>query len=320
MSQVPPDAPLPADSEEAATDTNTPAPYKSPLPVLQLAILCAVRLMDPVTFTQIFPYINQFLTRLHLVEDQSQIGFYSGLVLISIYQWAKLSESIGRRPIVVGGTFGLAFATTALGLSSSLWTILLSRALAGLCSGNAAVLHSVLGELTDSTNQHIAFPLYGLFWPLGSILGPILGGSLANPADKYPILFGYQFLRDFPYFLPCLSAGLISFATAVTAAIFLKETHPDRQPHAPGEHLPSYRSLNFALAIPERRKLTLGQLLSIPIIRSLSISGASLCFTATAFDAVFVLFCYTSIPNGGLNFSVRTGSRPITCKWHTKYF
>jgi hypothetical protein len=81
MSQVPPDAPLPADSEEAVTDTNTPVPYKSTLPVLQLAILCAVRLMDPVTFTQIFPYINQFLTRLHLIEDQSQIGFYSGLVV-----------------------------------------------------------------------------------------------------------------------------------------------------------------------------------------------------------------------------------------------
>ena len=83
MSQVPPNAPLPADSEEAATDTNTPVPYTSPLPVVQLAVLCAVRLMDPVTFTQIFPYINQFLTRLHLVEDQSQIGFYSGLVVRS---------------------------------------------------------------------------------------------------------------------------------------------------------------------------------------------------------------------------------------------
>ena len=83
MSQVPPNAPLPADSEDAATDTNTPVPYSSPLPVVQLAILCAVRLMDPVTFTQIFPYINQFLTRLHLVEDQSQIGFYSGLVVRS---------------------------------------------------------------------------------------------------------------------------------------------------------------------------------------------------------------------------------------------
>lgn len=46
------------------------------------------------------------------------------------------------------------------------------------------------------------------------------------------------------------------------------------------------------------------QLLSIPIIRALCISGASLCFTATAFDSVFVLFCYTPISDGGLDFSV----------------
>lgn len=42
---------------------------------------------------------------------------------------------------------------------------------AGIFSGNIAVIHSVLGELTDSTNQAIAFPIYGLFWPLGAIIG-----------------------------------------------------------------------------------------------------------------------------------------------------
>ena len=80
-----PNAPIPADSEDAANDQNTPVPYKTPLPKLQLAILCAVRLMDPVTFTQIFPYINEFISRLHLVEDDSQIGFYSGLVVSTFY-------------------------------------------------------------------------------------------------------------------------------------------------------------------------------------------------------------------------------------------
>lgn len=46
------------------------------------------------------------------------------------------------------------------------------------------------------------------------------------------------------------------------------------------------------------------ELLRHPVIRSLAISGAALCFTATAFDAVFVLFCYTPIHLGGLSFTV----------------
>jgi len=44
-------------------------------------------------------------------------------------------------------------------------------------------------------------------------------------------------------------------------------------------------------------------LLLIPAIRALSISGFALCFIATAFDVVFVLFCYSPIVTGGLAFS-----------------
>lgn len=303
-----------ADSQQAATDTNTPQPYKTRLPKLQIAILCAIRLMDPIAFTQIFPYINEFLSSLHLVDDESQIGFYSGLVestfaffqLISIYEWASLSEKLGRRPVIIAGIFGLSASTLLLGFTSSLWTILLSRALAGLCSGIAAVLHSVLGELTDATNQHIAFPLYGLFWPLGSILGPIIGGTLARPAEKYPAIFDTPLFRGYPYLLPCFTAGFLAFATATVTAACLIETHPSKQnPQKDGIQLPSHRSVNF-VTIPEERRLTIWQLLDIPIIRALSISGAALCFVATAFDSSFVLFCYTSVSDGGLDFSTST--------------
>jgi len=71
----------------------------TPLPKAQLASLCAVRLVDPIAFTQIFPYVNEMLASLHVTDDPSRIGFYSGLVestfavsqLFSIYQWARLS-------------------------------------------------------------------------------------------------------------------------------------------------------------------------------------------------------------------------------------
>lgn len=49
---------------------------------------------------------------------------------------------------------------------------------AGLFSGNVAVMHSVLGELTDSTNQAVAFPIYGLCWPLGVIIGYVAQNSV----------------------------------------------------------------------------------------------------------------------------------------------
>ena len=53
----------------------------TPLPVAALATLCTVRLVDPIVFTQIFPYVNEMMERLHVTSDPSKIGFYSGLVV-----------------------------------------------------------------------------------------------------------------------------------------------------------------------------------------------------------------------------------------------
>jgi hypothetical protein len=58
--------------------------YPSPLPKVQLGVLCFLRMLDPLSYTQIFPYINQFMSDLRVAKDPSQIGFYSGVVA-SIY-------------------------------------------------------------------------------------------------------------------------------------------------------------------------------------------------------------------------------------------
>lgn len=43
--------------------------------------------------------------------------------------------------------------------------------LGGLVAGNVAVIHSILAEITDDTNQDIAVPIYSLSWPIGTIIG-----------------------------------------------------------------------------------------------------------------------------------------------------
>ena len=68
------------DDSTLENQKTTPA-KQTPLPKAQLATLCAVRLVDPIVFTQIFPYVNEMMEHLHLTEDHSKIGFYSGLVV-----------------------------------------------------------------------------------------------------------------------------------------------------------------------------------------------------------------------------------------------
>ncbi|KAF9058552.1 major facilitator superfamily domain-containing protein [Rhodocollybia butyracea] len=270
----------------------------TPLPMLQLLIVCFIRLMDPISFTQIFPYVNEFITFLKLADDPSQTGFYSGLVesafaitqFFAIYQWSKLSNKIGRKPVIMAGTIGVALSTMYFGLSSSLTDLLVSRAIGGVFGGTVAVVQSVVGEMTDASNQAAAFPIYGLVWPIGGIAGPFIGGVLSNPADKYGPFFQNSVFQRHPYFLPCLVAGTIALSGAAIAYLYLEETLHKKPLDGTGNNL------------VDDHEPTLRELFHIPIIRALSISAFALNFNGTGFDVLFVLFCYTPIVNGGLGF------------------
>ncbi|KAF9820191.1 hypothetical protein IEO21_01624 [Rhodonia placenta] len=290
-----------------------PASRVTPLPKVQLITLCAVRLVDPIAFTQIFPYVNEMMERLHLTNDPSKIGFYSGLVessfaisqLFCIYHWARISDKIGRRPVVLAGILGIGVSTIVLGLAHSLAGVVLARCIAGIFSGNIAVIHSVLGEITDTTNQAVAFPIYGLFWPLGAIIGPLLGGTFSNPAERFPNVFNYDFLKIYPYFLPCFVAGCLSICVATLIYLFLEESLPSKR-HK-GDYVPMRQVGSEHRPDPEKPAQPAGvrYLLSIPLIKALCLSGLALAFLNTGFDVTFVLFSYSAIERGGLNFQTQ---------------
>ncbi|KZT28496.1 MFS general substrate transporter [Neolentinus lepideus HHB14362 ss-1] len=284
--------------------------HHKPLKKSQLATLCAIRLVDPISFTQIFPYINEMLQTMHITDDPSTIGFYSGLVesvfaiaqLVSIYQWARffVLDIIGRRPVIILGTVGIAFTTLMFGLSRSLAGVLAARALAGIFCGNIAVIQSVLAEITDSSNQVIAYPIYGLMWPLGVIIGPLLGGALSKPSEWSSKLFSTRFFELYPYFLPCATASCVCLFGACLALVYLEEASPSRL---------SRRDCSFASDVTlheddkDMNSLTAKAILSVPIIRAICTSGFALSFVETAFGVVFVLVCYSPIRSGGLEFS-----------------
>ncbi|KAF8275256.1 major facilitator superfamily domain-containing protein [Lactarius quietus] len=288
------------------SDESSPLLLRStstPLPKAQLFTLCFIRLVEPIAFAQVFPYINEMIADLHLPGGPSRTAFYSGLAesafaissLFSIYHWARLSDVIGRRPVIFIGMLGMNLATLLFGLQRTLVGLLLVRCLGGFFSGNVAVIYSVLGELTDSTNQAIAFPIFSLAWPVGSIIGPLIGGTFSNPASTFPnsSLFNHDLFRTYPYFLPGCIASAVSLIGVILGYVLLEECRG----------LPSGRSIQELDQQPRPAPFTLKKLVSVPIIRAISLSGAGLSFTYTAFDVLFVLFCYSPIESGGLALS-----------------
>jgi len=179
--------------------------------------------------------------------------------------------------------------------------MLITRSLHGFFSGNIAVIHSVLGELSDSTNQNVMLPIYAMCWPLGVIIGPVLGGTFSNPADKFPLL-DVPFLRQYPYAMPCVISTVISVLGATLTYFLMEETLPSKkaQLQKQPKKAKSYGSVPVA---PPVAPLSARELFAIPFLRSLIVSGFALSFVSGAFETVFVLFAYTPIEVGGLAFN-----------------
>ncbi|EJT97726.1 MFS general substrate transporter [Dacryopinax primogenitus] len=293
-----------------------PARPKTPLPKLQLFLICVVRLAEPVAGTQIFPYVNDMCVRMGYASSEETVGFVSGLIdslfafvqLFTVMYWGRLSDRIGRKPVVLLGLCGVAFATLVFGLSQHLWLTVLARAMGGALSGNGAVIQTMISEMTDETNEAQAFALFSLMWAVGCIVGPSIGGLLSRPAGNFPSVFGgVQFWEKYPYFLPCLCSAGITGVSILTALFFLKETHPDKARHT---QLPKAVQASYSTIPPEPDTEypippppTRWEILCSPAIPTVFLTAFMMMLVDESWDIVFILFAYTQVRLGGMSMS-----------------
>lgn len=111
------------------------------------------------------------------------IASFSAMQFIFSPIWGRLSDRIGRRPVLLFSTLGAAgsYALFAVGCGMDnhvlgLWVLVAARMFAGICGGNITVAQAYIADITPPENRSKKMGLIGMAFGLGFIFGPIIGG------------------------------------------------------------------------------------------------------------------------------------------------
>ncbi|KAA8913947.1 hypothetical protein TRICI_003067 [Trichomonascus ciferrii] len=172
-------------------------------------------------------------------EEPSKISELSTIVMTSFafgqtltaVSWGRFSDKYGRKPALMIGSFGTLVMTVFFGLSRNIYMAIAARLCCGLLNGNVGVMRTMVAEIVGNRREHQtrAFALLPMAMNIGTIVGPIIGGMLANPVEQFPGLFkDNRLFAAFPYLLPNLVPVPMSLASVCLIALFIKETGDSR--------------------------------------------------------------------------------------------
>lgn len=83
----------------------------------------------------------------------------------------------------------------------------------------------MIAEMTDRSNQSIAFTGLGISFRTGQIIGLPLGGYLSHPERLNPVIFGGPFWAAYPFALPCFVGAGVTIIAVILGLVFIEEVN-----------------------------------------------------------------------------------------------
>ena len=147
----------------------------------------------------------------------------------------------------------------------------------------------MITEHSTSKTQAQAFSFFAFAGNLGVLFGPLIGGSLADPARQYGGPFAQsRFFQHYPYALPAFMTGFVGLSAAVISALFIDETLEPK---------------DTSFGKPTNPPMSTWELIRAPGVAMVLFLSNYILLLGMAYTAVVPVFAYTSVALGGYGFS-----------------
>ncbi|WP_323770631.1 TCR/Tet family MFS transporter [Antarctobacter sp.] len=121
----------------------------------------------------------------------------------------RLSDAYGRRPVLLGTLAIMVMDYVVLALANTLWMLVLARMIGGFASSTQSTASAAIADLSEPGHRARGFGLISAAFGLGFVLGPVLGGVLAELGTRAPFW----------------AAGMLCGAGVLLGALTFPETH-----------------------------------------------------------------------------------------------
>lgn len=181
-----------ARGEGNVAETVTDPGDGSPQWRITLWAMVAVQLIMSAAFTFLSPIMPLFLPHLG-VANLSEVEFWTGLLasmtsFIAAFAapiWGKMSDRLGRKLMVLRSAFAIGVCTLLMGLADSVWQLLALRALMGVFAGFTSSSIVLVASQVPERRLGYSLGLLSTGQLVGSLVGPVFGGGLADLTGSY---------------------------------------------------------------------------------------------------------------------------------------
>ncbi|HEX9740027.1 MAG TPA: MFS transporter, partial [Ignavibacteriaceae bacterium] len=173
-----------------------------------LYIIWFAQLIAMIGMSMVIPFLPLFVKELGVAET-AEVKRWSGLVVSGVFItafiatpiWGWLGDRVGRKKMVLRAIFGLAVSQFLIGLSQDVVQLFIFRMLQGALSGFIAAALALVSANTPKEKSGFAIGFLSSSTGAGNLLGPFIGGMLADA-------FGYRYVFFITSAL-CLISGIL---------------------------------------------------------------------------------------------------------------